>query len=299
MSVFADLLLLPDNRDPGEGRGPGRWRAAYATLGSGPRRNDGIRIALALTAAFLVILLFSTPAFAQAAPAAPVDNGGALSRAMGQISGDGRSLSLSLQILILMSLLTVLPSLILMMTSFTRIIIVLSLLRQALGLQQTPPNQVLLGLSLFLSLFVMRPAIDQINQLAFDPYGKGQISIEEAVGRSGKVLHGFMAKQTRESDLKLFAGLAEAPPFRTSADIPFTILLPAFVTSELKTAFQIGFMIFLPFLIIDLVVASTLMALGMMMLSPTIISMPFKLLLFVLVDGWALTMGSLAGSFAT
>ena len=250
----------------------------------------------------LALLLFAVPAFAQAAPAAappPVDNGGALTRALGQVSGDGRSLSLSLQILILMSLLTVLPSLVLMMTSFTRIIIVLSLLRQALGLQQTPPNQVLVGLALFLSLFVMRPAIDTINAQAFDPYGRGQISIEEAVGRSGKVLHGFMSKQTRESDLKLFANLAQAPAFRTPADIPFSILLPAFVTSELKTAFQIGFMIFLPFLIIDLVVASTLMALGMMMLSPTIISMPFKLLLFVLVDGWALTMGSLAGSFAT
>lgn len=250
---------------------------------------------------FLAGLFFTVPAFAQAAPAAAptADNGGALSRAMGQISGDGRSLSLSLQILVLMSLLTVLPSLVLMMTSFTRIIIVLSLLRQALGLQQTPPNQVLVGLTLFLSLFVMRPAIDAINAQAFDPYGKGQISIEEAVGRSGKVLHGFMAKQTRESDLKLFQNLAKAPAFNTPDDIPFTILLPAFVTSELKTAFQIGFMIFLPFLIIDLVVASTLMALGMMMLSPTIISMPFKLLLFVLVDGWALTMGSLAGSFAT
>jgi flagellar biosynthetic protein FliP len=248
-------------------------------------------------------LLLAEPALAQAAaqavPAAPADNGGALTRAMGQISGDGRSLSLSLQILVLMSLLSVLPSLVLMMTSFTRIIIVLSILRQALGLQQTPPNQVLVGLSLFLSLFVMRPAIDQINAQAFDPYGKGQISIEEAVGRSGKVLHGFMTKQTRETDLKLFANLAEAPAFRSPADIPFSILLPAFVTSELKTAFQIGFMIFLPFLIIDLVVASTLMALGMMMLSPTIISMPFKLLLFVLVDGWALTMVSLAGSFAT
>ena len=255
-----------------------------------PRKAYGMLAVFAIL--FLAALVFTVPAFAQAAPAAapPADNGGALSRAMGQISGDGRSLSLSLQILVLMSLLTVLPSLVLMMTSFTRIIIVLSLLRQALGLQQTPPNQVLV---------VMRPAIDAINAQAFDPYGKGQISIEEAVGRSGKVLHGFMAKQTRESDLKLFQNLAKAPAFNTPDDIPFTILLPAFVTSELKTAFQIGFMIFLPFLIIDLVVASTLMALGMMMLSPTIISMPFKLLLFVLVDGWALTMGSLAGSFAT
>jgi flagellar biosynthetic protein FliP len=143
----------------------------------------------------------------------------------------------------------------------------------------------------------MRPAIDQINANAFKPYGAGQIGIEEAVGRAGTVLHGFMERQVRQTDIKLFADMAKAPPFASPADIPFSILLPAFVTSELKTAFQIGFLIFLPFLIIDLVVASTLMALGMMMLSPNIISMPFKLLLFVLVDGWALTMGSLAASF--
>ncbi|MGH6780773.1 MAG: flagellar type III secretion system pore protein FliP [Sphingomonadaceae bacterium] len=235
-------------------------------------------------------------AFVMAEPA--IAQPGALDRAMGTIAGDGRPLSLSLQILVLMSLLTVLPSLILMMTSFTRIIIVLSILRQALGLQQTPPNQVLVGLALFLSIFVMRPAIDQINASAYTPYGAGQISVEEAVKRSGTVLHGFMIRQTRAGDLKLFADLAEAPKFARPADVPFSILLPAFVTSELKTAFQIGFLIFLPFLIIDLVVASTLMALGMMMLSPSIISMPFKLLLFVLVDGWALTMGSLASSFA-
>ncbi len=249
-----------------------------------------------------LMLLSAHPALAQAAPAIPAPGGtpgGALTRAMGDISGTGAPMSLSLQILILMSLLTVLPSLILMMTSFTRIIIVLSLLRQALGLQQTPPNQVLVGLALFLSLFVMRPTIDQVNAQAYTPYGAGQISIEEAVGRAAKVFHVFMAKQTRESDLKLFSGLAEAPPFRSVEEVPFSILLPAFVTSELKTAFQIGFMIFLPFLIIDLVIATTLMSLGMMMLSPTIISMPFKLLLFVMVDGWALTMGSLASSFAT
>ena len=265
-------------------------------------RKQGSRFSANVVAAIIALalaFLLIDPAFAQATSPGAAATSGGLTRALNEVSGDGRPLSLSLQILVLMSLLTVLPSLVLMMTSFTRIIIVLSLLRQALGLQQTPPNQVLVGLALFLSLFVMRPAIDQINGQAFDPYGKGQISIEEAIGRGGKVLHGFMAKQTRESDLKLFSGLAEAPPYRTVADVPFTILLPAFVTSELKTAFQIGFMIFLPFLIIDLVVASTLMALGMMMLSPTIISMPFKLLLFVLVDGWALTMGSLAGSFAT
>ncbi|WP_324751398.1 flagellar type III secretion system pore protein FliP [Sphingomonas sp. LY54] len=237
-----------------------------------------------------MLFVFADPAQAQQA--------GALDRAVNTIAGDGRPLSLSLQILLLMSLLTVLPSLVLMMTSFTRIIIVLSILRQALGLQQTPPNQVLVGLALFLSIFVMRPAIEQINASAYTPYGEGQISIEEAVSRSGDVLHGFMIGQTRETDLKLFADLAEVPAFRSANEVPFSILLPAFVTSELKTAFQIGFLIFLPFLIIDLVVASTLMALGMMMLSPTIVSMPFKLLLFVLVDGWALTMGSLAASFA-
>jgi flagellar biosynthetic protein FliP len=257
-------------------------------------RNRPVRFALA----FLLALILATPALAQATDAAGgAAQTGALNRALGTIAGDGRSLSLSLQILILMSLLTVLPSLVLMMSSFTRIIIVLSILRQALGLQQTPPNQVLVGLALFLSLFVMRPSLDQIDATAFKPYGAGQITIEEAITRSGTVLHGFMMRQTRQSDLKLFADMAKVPPFAKPADVPFSILLPAFVTSELKTAFQIGFLIFLPFLIIDLVVASTLMALGMMMLSPSIISMPFKLLLFVLVDGWALTMGSLASSF--
>jgi flagellar biosynthesis protein FliP len=266
------------------------------------RGNDGKlahRVLLLLIGALLAFVIVD-PAFAQAA-AAPATGGqpGALDRAVNTIAGDGRPLSLSLQILLLMSLLTVLPSLLLMMTSFTRIIIVLSILRQALGLQQTPPNQVLVGLALFLSLFVMRPVIEQVNQVAYAPYGDGQISIEEAVSRSGDVLHGFMIRQTRETDLKLFADLAEAEPFARPQDVPFSILLPAFVTSELKTAFQIGFLIFLPFLIIDLVVASALMALGMMMLSPSIVSMPFKLLLFVLVDGWALTMGSLAASFGT
>jgi len=224
--------------------------------------------------------------------------GGAMERALGEISGSGRPLSLSLQILLLMGLLTILPSLVLMMTSFTRIIIVLSILRHALGLQQTPPNQVLVGLALFLSLFVMQPVLSDINRTAITPYGEQQIGIEEAVARAGNSLHGFMVAQTRKDDLELFTKLAKSPPLASPSEIPFSILLPAFVTSELKTAFQIGFLIFLPFLIIDLLVASALMSLGMMMLSPTIVSMPFKLLLFVLVDGWALTMGSLAASFA-
>jgi flagellar biosynthesis protein FliP len=220
-----------------------------------------------------------------------------LERAVDTIAGDGKPLSLSLQLLVMMGLLTILPSLVLMMTSFTRIIIVLSILRQALGLQQTPPNQVLVGLSLFLSLFVMQPVLSEVNANAIAPYGKQEIAIEEAISRSGTAFHGFMMKQTRKSDLTMFADIAKAPKFEKPSDVPFSILLPAFVTSELKTAFQIGFLIFLPFLVIDLIIASALMSLGMMMLSPTIISMPFKLLLFVLIDGWALLMGSLASSF--
>ena len=227
------------------------------------------------------------------------NSNGAMDRALAEVAGNGRPLSLSLQILLLMGLLTILPSLVLMMTSFTRIIIVLSILRHALGLQQTPPNQVLVGLSLFLSLFVMQPVLSDINRAAITPYGEQQIGIEEAVSRAGASLHGFMLAQTRKGDLALFTKLAKSPPLASPKDVPFSILLPAFVTSELKTAFQIGFLIFLPFLIIDLMVASALMSLGMMMLSPTIVSMPFKLLLFVLVDGWALTMGSLAASFAS
>ncbi len=262
-----------------------------------------------ILAVLLAALILFVPDVAQAQAAAPAaaapaassvgGQPGAIERALNTISGDGRPLSLSLQILLLMSLLTILPSILLMMTSFTRIIIVLSILRQAIGLQQTPPNQVLIGLALFLSLFVMRPVIDQINATAYTPYGNGQISIEEAVSRSGTVLHGFMMSQTRETDLRLFANLAGVQRFPSREAVPFSILLPAYVTSELKTAFEIGFLIFLPFLIIDIVVSSTLMSLGMMMLSPTIVSMPFKLLLFVLVDGWALTMGSLAASFGT
>ena len=197
-----------------------------------------------------------------------------------------------------MGLLTILPSLILMMTSFTRILIVLAILRQALGLQQSPPNQVLIGLSLFLSLFVMAPTIEQVNTRAITPYAADQIPAETAIANAGEEFHAFMLRQTRERDLMMFADIANAPKFESPEAVPFSILLPAFVTSELKTAFQIGFMLFLPFLVIDLVVSSVLMSLGMMMMSPVIVSLPFKLLLFVLVDGWAMLMGSLAQSFA-
>ena len=233
------------------------------------------------------------PAFAQ--EAIP----GALDRAFGSLeAANGGSLSLSLQLLLVMGLLTILPSLILMMTSFTRILIVLAILRQALGLQQSPPNQVLIGLSLFLSLFVMAPTIEQVNTRAIAPYAADQIPAETAIANAGEEFHAFMLRQTRERDLMMFADIANAPRFESPEAVPFSILLPAFVTSELKTAFQIGFMLFLPFLVIDLVVSSVLMSLGMMMMSPMIVSLPFKLLLFVLVDGWAMLMGSLAQSFA-
>jgi len=260
-------------------------------------RPDRRLIALAVLV-LVALLIMATPALAQTAPAPAAP--GALDRALGGLRGGGEEpLALSLQLLIIMGLLTILPSLLLMMTSFTRIIIVLSILRQALGLQQTPPNQVLIGLSLFLTLFVMSPVLTDVNQRAIEPYGAGTLNISQAIDAGGESLRGFMTKQTRTKDIQMFAGIAKAGQFASPADVPFSILLPAFVTSELKTAFQIGFLIFLPFIVIDLVVASVLMALGMMMMSPTIISLPFKLLLFVLVDGWALTMGSLASSFAT
>ena len=238
-------------------------------------------------------------AMPQAAWAQQAGWGGALERALGGGAAQGgEPLSLSLQLLLVMGLLTMLPALVLMMTSFTRILIVLSVLRQALGLQQSPPNQVLIGLSLFLSLFVMGPTLSGVNAAAIEPYAQGTIGAEQAIEATGEQFRGFMMRQTREANLAMFADIAKAGKFATPAEVPFSILLPAFVTSELQTAFQIGFMLFLPFLVIDLVVASVLMSLGMMMLSPTIVSLPFKMLLFVLVDGWALLMGSLAMSFS-
>lgn len=220
-----------------------------------------------------------------------------LDRAIEHSLQDEQSISSSLQILLIMSFLTVIPSLLLMMTSFTRIIIVLSILRQALGLQQTPPNQVLVGLALLLSLFVMKPVIDDINESAYAPYIAGEITVTRGIEGAGDALRQFMLSQTREKELNLFADMAGTPAISDPENTPFTILLPAFVTSELKTAFIIGFLIYLPFIIIDLVIASTMTAMGMVMLSPSVISLPFKLLLFVMVDGWALTMGSLLNSF--
>jgi len=211
----------------------------------------------------------------------------------------GQTYSLTLQILILMTAVTMLPAIVLMMTSFTRIVIVLGLLRQALGAGQSPPNQVIMGLSLFLSLFVMGPVIDRINTEAVQPYMAGTIDATVAIERASVPLQRFMLDQTRESDIATFVRISGGQGFEKPEDVPMRILIPAFATSELKTAFQIGFLIFIPFVIIDLVVASVLMSMGMMMLSPVLISLPFKLMLFVLVDGWSLVMGTLAASFYT
>jgi len=205
--------------------------------------------------------------------------------------------SLSLQVLALMTAVTLLPSLVLGMTSFTRIIIVLSILRQALGTQQTPPNQVLIAIALFLSLFIMQPTLTEIYNVALSPFLSETMSAEVAILEASTVIKDFMVVNTRSDTLLMFSDMAGADGYESNADIPFSTLLPSFITSELKTAFQIGFLLFLPFLVIDMVIASILMALGMMMLSPMLVSLPFKLLLFVLVDGWALTVGSLAATF--
>jgi flagellar biosynthesis protein FliP len=214
-----------------------------------------------------------------------------------QASSGGQTYSLTLQVLLLMTALTLLPAVVLMMTAFTRIIIVLGILRQAIGAGQTPPNQVLLGLALFLTFFVMAPTFERINTEAIVPYSNGSIDTVAALDRAVIPLKAFMLEQTREADIATFVGISGGQGFNSPADVPLSILVPAFVTSELKTAFLIGFLLFIPFVIIDLVVASVLMSMGMMMLSPVLISLPFKLMLFVLVDGWTLVMGTLAGSF--
>jgi flagellar biosynthetic protein FliP len=211
--------------------------------------------------------------------------------------GGGQEYSLTLQILILMTAVTLLPGIVLMMTAFTRIVIVLAILRQALGAGQAPPNQVLIGLSLFLTYFVMGPVIDKVNAEAVQPYMAGTIDATTALERGSGPLKRFMLDQTRESDIATFVRISGGKGFEKPEDVPMRILVPAFATSELKSAFQIGFLIFIPFVIIDLVVASVLMSMGMMMLSPVLISLPFKLMLFVLVDGWGLIMGTLAASF--
>ncbi len=234
-------------------------------------------------------LLLSLPAVAQQGiPAVTVTN-----------NGDGtQDYTMTLQALFIMTALSLIPAFIMMMTSFTRIIVVLSILRQAIGLQQSPSNQILVGVSLFLSLFIMTPVFDEINVRALQPYLDEEMTSMEAFEQAKGPMRAFMLSQTRVKDLETFVSIAgEEDQYADPTEVPLNILIPAFVTSELKTAFQIGFMLFIPFLIIDLVVASILMAMGMLMLSPMIVSLPFKLMLFVLVDGWNLIFGTLATSF--
>lgn len=238
----------------------------------------------------LAAALASPAAWAQSASAG-------LPLLVGQ-SGGGSSYSVPIQTLLFFTALSFLPAILLLMTGFTRIVIVLSLLRQALGTQSAPPNQVVIGLSLFLTMFVMGPTLDKVYQDAYLPYTTNAITFEQAVGKAEAPLRSFMLKQTRQSDFSLFARLAKLEPGVTAETAPLRVLVPAFVTSELKTAFQIGFMIFIPFLVIDMVVSSILMSLGMMMLSPVLVALPFKLMLFVLADGWNLLIGSLAASFS-
>ena len=255
----------------GSVRSPYAWLKSPMTLGLG---------------VVLCLVFFSQLSMAQGLPMVNVTGG-----------KNGQQYSLTLQLLALMTTLSLLPSMLLMMTSFVRIIIVLSLVRQALGTGQTPPNTVLVGLALFLTLFVMSPVFDDIYNNALSPYMNGNMPFEKALGIAEKPIRDFMMLQTREDDINMFMQIAQKKEVVSADDVPFTTLMPAFITSELKSAFTIGFMIYIPFVVIDLIVASVLMSMGMMMLSPMIISMPFKLMLFVLVDGWTLLMGSLASSF--
>jgi len=239
---------------------------------------------------FLLALPFAAYAQTAGAPGVPAITSTPL-------SGGGQSYSLSLQTLLFLTSLSFLPAVLMMMTSFTRIIIVLSLLRQALGTQSSPPNQVITGLALFLTLFVMGPVFDKIYTDAYQPLSENKITMQQALDKGVAPLKTFMMKQTRQADLALYVKLSNTPQLQGPEDVPLRILIPAFVTSELKTAFQISFAIFIPFLIIDMVVASVLMSMGMMMVSPSIVSLPFKIMLFVLVDGWQLLIASLAQSF--
>ncbi len=236
----------------------------------------------------VLLLLLATSAHGESGlPTISIETGG----------GESQSYTLTIQVLALMTALTLLPAVVLTMTSFTRIIIVLSILRQAMGTAQTPPNQVLIGLSLFLTLFVMAPVMNRSYEAGIGPYLDGELGAKEAVTRGMEPVREFMLGQTREAELELFVTLSERTDLGAPEDVPISILVPAFITSELKTAFQIGFLVFIPFVVIDLVVASILMSMGMMMLSPMLVSLPFKIMLFVLVDGWSLLIATLTGSF--
>jgi flagellar biosynthesis protein FliP len=239
---------------------------------------------------WLLLLFLLTPLAAAAAP-------GVEAMTVTPNGQGGQTYTLSIQILLFMTVLSLLPSALIMMTSFARILIVLSILRQALGTASTPSNQILVGLALFLTLFIMTPVFDQVNATALQPYLHDRLGAEEALKKATVPLRKFMLAQTRQDDLALFARMAHTGDLQGPEQVPFSVLLPAFATSELKTGFQMGFMLFIPFLIVDMVVASVLMSMGMMMLSPMVISLPFKIMLFVLVDGWSLVFGTLAASF--
>jgi flagellar biosynthetic protein FliP len=272
-------ILLPSRMSPSAPASPAGHRPKSASR-SALRGTACAALAIALLLLALP-LAAQTPLSVEARPAA----------------GGGTTYSLPVQTMLAFAALSFLPAVLLLMTSFTRIVIVLSLMRQALGLQTTPPNQVIVGLSLFLTLFVMGPTLDRIYNEAYRPYSQQQLSFEAAIDRGSDPLRTFMMRQTRESDLGLFARIAKVDPKTEAAKMPMRVLIPAFVTSELKTAFLIGFLVFVPFLIVDLIVASVLMSMGMMMLSPVLVALPFKLMLFVLADGWTLLVGSLVASF--
>lgn len=268
-------------------------------------KNQKKSLRLFISILFVIFATLSSAAYSQEAPLPsqpfdwlPEDGLPGMPALTVNTNADGtEDYSVTLQILLMMTALTFIPALLMMVTSFTRIIIVFSILRQAIGLQQSPSNQILIGLALFLTLFIMAPVFNSVNETALQPYLQETITGKEALTRTVKPFHAFMMSQTRETDLELFLRISESEAPYAPENVPFTILIPAFVTSELKTAFQIGFILFIPFLVIDIVVASVLMAMGMMMLSPLIISLPFKIMLFVLVDGWAMIIGTLAASF--
>jgi len=243
--------------------------------------------------AFVLILLMLLAAATVSAEPLPIPN---VSLNIGGSTDQGKA-STVVQLLIILTVLSLAPAILLMVTSFTRIVVVLSLIRHALGTQQMPPNQIIIGLALFLTFFIMAPVWQKVNNDALKPYYEDRISGEEAFALAAEPVKNFMLKQTREKDLALFVGIAKEKRPSKPSDVSLTVLIPAFVISELKTAFQIGFLIYLPFIIIDIVVSSILLSMGMMMLPPIMISMPFKLLLFVLVDGWYLIVGSLVQSF--
>ena len=253
------------------------------------------RLPGAWIAALLLVGWFTIPTAFGATPKAPPAD--ALGIALDPVSPDGKQVAGALRIVVMLTLLALLPAMVIAMTSFTRTIIVLSMLRHAFGMQDTPPNMVLVSLALFLTLFTMSPAIEQINSRAVQPLGRGELSVQSAIDAGVMPLREFMIRQTREKDLALILNIAHADVPDSVQQVRTVHLVPAFLLSELKTAFQIGFVIFLPFLLLDLVVASVLMSMGMLMVPPTVISLPLKILMFVLIDGWGLTVRALLGSF--